>query len=152
MKKIIVLFISNILLTSILESKDIYRKPIIVKNPCNSVYFVASDGQLYHSGDFGLSFEKVDGVKYPKLNTKESVVIDDSFVNLKDNTLEYSLDDNYEGNVTFKITDVYGNYNIFLINTDLNRTGIIKLNKNYRLLILNMENSFGESKTFKLIN
>lgn len=134
------------------KSKDIYRKPIIVKNPCNSVYFVASDGQLYHSGDFGLSFEKVDGVIYPKLNTKELIVTDDSFVNLKDNTLEYSLDDKYEGDVTFRITDIYGNYNIFTINTDVNRTGFIKLNKNYRLLILNIESSFGTSKTFKLIN
>lgn len=152
MKKIIISLLSFILLSSMMISKDVYKKPIVVKNPNHSVNFITSDGQLYHSRDFGLSFEKVEGVKYPKLKVEKLITTDNSYVSLNGDILNYSIDENIEGLVNFKITNINGDFENFTVNTELDRTGFIKLKNTYKLLILNLESTSKVKKTYKLIN
>lgn len=152
MNKIIISLVSFLLISSIMIAKDIYKKPIVVKNPYHSVNFVTSDGQLYHSNDFGLSFEKVEGVIYPKIKVEKLITSDNSYFSLKGDILKYSIDENIEGFVNFKITNIEGDFENITVNTELDRTGIIKLKYSYKLLILNLESSTKLKKTFKLIN
>lgn len=114
----------------------------------NSVYFTTSEGVLYHSGDFGFTFEKVNIKSASKIEVKSN---DNYKVHLSDKKLIISSTKS-ENNVKVIISDLLGKSEIHTINFNNLYQKEIELINKYKILLVNIIEDNGYTQSAKLIN
>lgn len=149
MKNIIIVTLTILTLSISLKAEDDNIK--IDHKKLHSIYFTTSDGRLFHSDDFGITYNEVKEYQNRKIeeSIKESNIL--KFMRLQDQLINFEIDDKNIQNIKIITSDILGNSKTFDINIKSEREQIF-LDKKYKQLFVKVITDNKEVQTFNLIN